>query len=45
MYNIKIYFTASLGGSVALFVGESILSFLEISIILLYVCATLKFQI
>jgi len=30
MYNIKIYFTVSLGGSVALFVGASILSFLEI---------------
>jgi len=31
MYNIlKMYFTVSLGGSVALFVGASILSFLEI---------------
>lgn len=27
---IKMYFTVSLGGSVALFVGASILSFLEI---------------
>jgi len=31
MYNIlKMYFIVSLGGSVALFVGASILSFLEI---------------